>query len=212
MLPFTTEQFYAVFTAYNGAVWPASIAAYVLGAAAVVLAIRGGSVNSRIVAAILALMWAWTGIAYHIGFFSAINRAAWVFGALFAAQALLLLYCGTYHDRIALGAPLNLRSGAGYLLIFYATITYPLIGLALGHDYVALPQFGVTPCPVTLFTFGAILLAHIPVPWPVLVIPVLWSLIGGSAAILLNVPQDWVLLASGPATLALLVLAKLQYT
>jgi hypothetical protein len=212
MLPFTTEQFYAVFTAYNGAVWPASIAAYVLGAAAVVLAIRGGSVSSRIVAAILALMWAWTGIAYHMGFFSAINRAAWIFGALFAAQALLLLYCGTYRNRIALGAPLNLRSGAGYLLIFYATIAYPLIGLALGHDYMALPQFGVTPCPVALFTFGLILLAPGPIPWPVLVIPVLWSLIGGSAAVLLNVPQDWVLLASGPATLALLVLAKPQHT
>jgi hypothetical protein len=212
MLPFTTEQFFAVFAAYNGAVWPASIAAYVLGAAAVVLAMRGGSVNSRIVAAILALMWAWTGVAYHMGFFSAINRAAWIFGALFAAEALLLLYYGAYRNRLNFGAAFNLRSGAGYLLIGYAAIAYPLIGIALGHDYMELPQFGVTPCPVALFTFGLILLARGPIPWPVLVIPVLWSLIGGSAAILLNVPQDWALLVSGLATLALLVLAKPRST
>lgn len=209
MLPFTTEQFFAVFTAYNGAVWPASIAAYVLGAAAVNLAMRGGLVNSRIVSAILALMWAWTGAVYHMGFFAAINRAAWAFGALFAAQALLLLYYGAYRNRLSFGAASNkLRFGAGYLLIGYAAVAYPLIGIALGHDYMALPQFGVTPCPVTIFTFGMILLARKPVPWPVLVIPVLWSLIGGSAAILLNVPQDWILLVSGLATLALLVLAR----
>lgn len=208
MLPFTTEQFFAVFTAYNSAVWPVSVAAYVLGAAAVVLATRGGAANSRIVAVILALMWAWTGVAYHMGFFSAINRPAWAFGALFAAQALLFLYHGAYRNRIDFGEPLHLRSGAGYLLIFYAAIAYPLIGLALGHDYSELPQFGVTPCPVTLFTFGLFLLARSPVAWPVFAIPVLWSLIGGSAAMLLNVPQDWVLLVSGLATLALPALTR----
>jgi hypothetical protein len=36
-----------------------------------------------------------------------------------------------------------------------------------------------------------------PVPRWLLVIPVIWSLIGGSAAILLAVPQDWLLLVSG---------------
>jgi hypothetical protein len=36
-----------------------------------------------------------------------------------------------------------------------------------------------------------------------LVIPVLWSLVGGSAAFLLQVPQDWILLASGLSVLFL---------
>jgi hypothetical protein len=35
------------------------------------------------------------------------------------------------------------------------------------------------------------------VPWWLLVIPFAWSLIGGSAAFLLGVPQDWALLVSG---------------
>ena len=34
-----------------------------------------------------------------------------------------------------------------------------------------------------------------------LVIPVVWSLVGGSAAFLLDMPQDWPLLASGLAIL-----------
>jgi hypothetical protein len=36
-----------------------------------------------------------------------------------------------------------------------------------------------------------------PFPASLLAVPFAWSLIGGSAAVLLNVPQDWLLLASG---------------
>jgi hypothetical protein len=62
-------------------------------------------------------------------------------------------------------------------------------------------MFGIAPCPVTLFTFGLLLLARGPVAWWLLVIPVAWSLVGGSAAFLLHVPQDWVLLFSGASVI-----------
>ncbi|PVE21656.1 hypothetical protein DC522_25485 [Microvirga sp. KLBC 81] len=84
-----------------------------------------------------------------------------------------------------------------------AAVLSPLLGIWLGHAYPALPLFGVTPCPVTILTFGCLLLTTKPVPWWTLVIPVLWSLVGGSAALLLDVPQDWVLLVSGLATVGL---------
>ena len=67
-----------------------------------------------------------------------------------------------------------------------------------------LPAFGVTPCPVTIFTFGVLLLATRRVPVVLLVVPLLWSLIGGSAAFLLDIPQDWLLLVSGVVTLILI--------
>ena len=92
----------------------------------------------------------------------------------------------------------------------YAAILYPLIGLATGHHYPETPMFGVTPCPVTIFTFGLLLFTVRPVPRWLLVIPFIWSLIGGSAAILLNVPQDWLLLASGCIALPLIVLRDRQ--
>jgi len=38
-----------------------------------------------------------------------------------------------------------------------------------------------------------------------LVIPFIWSLIGGSAAVLLHVPQDWLLLVSGFITVLLII-------
>lgn len=90
---------------------------------------------------------------------------------------------------------------AGGVLIVCATLVHPALGLALGlalgPRYPALPTFGITPCPLTRFTFGCLLLARGALPWCLLLIPLLWSLVGGSAAFLLQVPQDWVLLFSG---------------
>ena len=85
----------------------------------------------------------------------------------------------------------------GLAFAAYAAILYPLIGMMTGHRYPAMPMFGVTPCPVTIFTFGMLLATVPPISLWLLAIPFVWSLIGGSAAILLHVPQDWFLLVSG---------------
>ena len=42
-----------------------------------------------------------------------------------------------------------------------------------GHVYPAAPMFGVTPCPLVIFTFGMLLLSRERAPWPLLVIPAL---------------------------------------
>lgn len=193
MLPFTQAQFFAVFTAYNAALWPVSLAFY--GLAAVALA----SLRPRGLILVLAAMWAWTGIAYHAVFFAPINPAAYLFAVLFVAEAGLLLREAARGDE-GRPAPAHWVSVIGILLIAYAMAAYPLLGLAFGHAYGDLPQFGVTPCPVTIFTLGCFLLRYRRPRWLLLVIPLIWSLVGGSAAILLAVPQDWPLLASGVGT------------
>jgi len=83
------------------------------------------------------------------------------------------------------------------LFIVYAMVVYPLLGFLSGHVYPGSPVFGVTPCPVTIFTFGFFLLARKKVPLGVLIIPFIWSLVGGSAAWTLGVPEDYGLLAAG---------------
>jgi hypothetical protein len=87
-------------------------------------------------------------------------------------------------------------------MIVYATVIYPLLGLYFGYDPSQLPAFGVTPCPLVLFTLGLLLLTSAKLPRILLVIPTSWSLIGVSAALLLGVPQDWGLLVAGPAATA----------
>ena len=197
MLPFTPEQFLGVFVNYNNAIWPIQIAAYVLGALSIASLFRRTRAADRVIAGILAAMWLWTGVAYHALSFSVINKAAYIFAALFIVQGCYLVYAGVYRDQIRFGLRPILATGVGISLMAYTAIAYPLIGVATGHRYPEMPMFGVTPCPVTIFTFGMLLLTLRPVPSWLLVIPFVWSLIGGSAAVLLNVPQDWLLLVSG---------------
>ena len=194
MLPFTRDQFIAVFADYNRAAWPAPVFAYLLGAAMVAMLLRPSRAADRFIGSGLGLMWIWTGIAYHALRFSAINPMALAFAALFVAQGALLFQAVSVDGGLRFrgsGGPARLP---GAVLIAYAAIVYPLVGLWTGHDVRALPMFGITPCPVTLFTLGLLLLAAPPVPRRVLPIPLLWSLIGASAAFLLDVVQDWPLL------------------
>ena len=205
MLPFTPDQFLAVFASYNDAIWPIQIGAYQLGGLAVALLFWRPQGADRVIAGILAAMWLWTGIAYHALFFSAINKAAYLFAALFVIQGCYLIYAGVYRGRIRFGLGTGPACWIGLALVAYAAVVYPLVGIATGHPYPAMPMFGVTPCPVTIFTFGLLLLASPPLSRWLLVIPFVWSLIGGSAAILLHVPQDWLLLVSGFVAVPLIV-------
>src|SRR6476619_2828141 len=103
MLPFTPEQFMSVFASYNAAMWPVQCLAYARGAIAFALAFRGGPRSDRAIVVILAIMWAYTGIGYHLTFFAAINTAAYGFGALFVIEAAGLGYAGVYRNRLNFG-------------------------------------------------------------------------------------------------------------
>jgi hypothetical protein len=196
MLPFTREQFFAVFAGYNRAIWPVQALAYLLALAALALLLLRPRAGERLLPALLALMWGWTGVAYHALFFAAINRAATGFAALFVLQALLFAHAAL-RGGLRFAPRRGARAVCGWALVAYAGVAYPLIGMGTGHGWPALPMFGVTPCPLTLFTLGVLLLAQPPLPRRLLVVPLLWALIGGSAAFLLGVPQDWPLLLAG---------------
>ncbi len=190
-IPFTVEQFFDVFKAYNTAIWPAQVIAYLIGVGAIALAFRENRLFGRIISGILALFWIWMGVFYHMVYFSTINPAAWTFGALFVLEGLLFIVVGSIWGRLSFGFDLKPIPIVGAIFILYAMVVYPLLGLALGHWYPRAPMFGVAPCPTTIFTFGLLLWAKKPVPAYVLVIPLIWSIIGTMAAISLQVPQDY---------------------
>jgi hypothetical protein len=203
VLPFTRSQFFEVFAAYNEDVWPAQWVLLALAAAATALAARGGPRASRGVPAVLALLWAWMAAAYHATHFSAINPAAWLFAALFAAAAVAFAMAALAGRLRFEGA--GAHRTAGWLWIAVALVAYPLAGYAAGHRYPAFPTFGL-PCPTTIFTLGLLHLAARPVPRAVLLVPLLWSVLGAYAAFRLGVPQDLALLAAGLASAPLVAL------
>jgi Family of unknown function (DUF6064) len=205
MLPFSREQFLAVFVAHNHALWPAQLAAALLGGVIVWTLCRRrlDRADRALIAGGLAAMWLAAGIGYHALYFAPINPAAWAFAALFVVQAALLFVDGVWRARLAFEPRTAAQRWLGWSLVIYAAAVYPAVGLAMGLHGDELPAFGLAPCPVALFTTGCLLLTTHDVPRRLLVIPLFWSLIGGSAAFLLGMPQDGVLAASGLVLLAL---------
>ncbi|MEY9199463.1 glucose dehydrogenase [Sinorhizobium fredii] len=89
-MPFTEEQFFQNFAAYNAAISPLPAVAYGLGLGALGLLFWRSRISTVLIMAILALMWLVNGVGYHWSFFTSINPAARLFGAVFVLQALLL--------------------------------------------------------------------------------------------------------------------------
>ena len=179
-IPFTPQQFMDVFLNYNLSVWPMQIVLNLLALVAVWFCWKQTKFSSRIVAFILTLLWFWTGIVYHLHFFSEINPAAYLFGTLFVAQGLIFMYAGVVRGgypgqmgnkghrenqgsgdlnlsgALVFGLQMDLAGSLGLIMVLYALIIYPLLGHALGHVYPRSPTFGL-PCPTTIFTFGLLL-------------------------------------------------------
>ena len=203
-LPFSTEQFFAVFAAYNAAIWPAQLIAYALGLAAVGALWADGRLGKRLILWVLALFWAWNGIAYHYAFFASVNPAAKLFAAMFVLQAALLAAAALTRNELQFHAGRDVRSAVGLGFIVYALLVYEVLGYLAGHGLMRGPLFGVAPCPTTIFTIGMLLLARGAPVVLLSVVPVLWALIGTSAAVLLGVPEDFGLAAAAGTLLVAL--------
>lgn len=195
-IPFTIDQFLEVFKDYNKAVFPMQVVLLLLAIAAVVLAIRNLASNNKIIAAILAFFWLWMGIGYHFLFFSTINKAAYLFGVLFIVQGILFLIQGLKKQPLTYRFEPGIKGWIGSLFIIYALVIYPILGFIDGHEYPYSPTFGL-PCPTTIFTFGLLMWTPSKVPWTILVIPFLWSIIGFFAAVSLGIIEDIGLLVAG---------------
>lgn len=195
-LPFTANQFFDVFRQYNEAVWPAQIALTLLAIVAISLCIWRRPRCDRLISGILGLLWTWTGVAYHLVYFSAINKAAFAFGAVFIAGSAAFLWAGVVKGQLAFTTANAMNRVLGSILLVYAILIYPALSVLLGHPYPAMPTFGL-PCPTTIFTIGMLCFLTAPFPKYVLVAPVLWAAVGSQAAFLFGVYADVGLLVAG---------------
>jgi len=206
-LPFDAAQFFGVFVRYNDVVWPAQLLLVVLAGAASVLAVRPRVWSDRAIGGVLALLWLWMGVVYHLGFFSAINPAARLFGGLFIFEGLALGTLATIRGKLRFRFRPGVRGTTGALLIGFGLLGYPLLAYAVGHRYPATATFGL-PCPTTIFTLGMLLWLEPGAPGWILAVPLAWSAVGASAATQLGVREDLSLVVAGAVSAVVTIVSR----
>ncbi|HEX6137139.1 MAG TPA: DUF6064 family protein [Casimicrobiaceae bacterium] len=203
-LPFSPRTWFRLHELYNGEIWPLQLVALALGAAILVLAMRGGTGSGRWIAAILAACWTFVAWAFHYRHYATINWAASYFAVAFAIEALLLAWIGVVRGALAF-APQTAVQRAGVLLAAFALLAEPAIGPLLGRSWSQTEVFGTAPDPTAVATMG-VLLAADRLCWPLLVVPLLWCAVSGGFQWAMALPDALVvpLLAATALLLALL--------
>jgi Family of unknown function (DUF6064) len=195
-MPFTINDFLGVFKEYNAPVFPFQLILFTSALYIIYLTFSFKKYSNRIISLILTFYWLWIGVVYHMLFFSIINPAANIFGAIFILQGILFLKVGFIDKNMEFEISKNWKTYTGSLFVLYALIIYPVLGYIAGHIYPESPTFGL-PCPTVIFTFGILLWAKNKIPIYILIIPFIWSIIGISAAINLGIKEDFGLIAAG---------------
>lgn len=200
--PLTLEMLLQTFEQYHTSLAPWTWLIYTLAVVAVILAFRPSQTGSRLIAAILGIIWLWVGLAFFIASFAPVYPPAYLFGALFVAQGLAFLYAAG-RESLRFGFAADVYGLTGLLLGLFGLIGYPLAGLAMGARF---PQIAIVgaPCPAAILTFGLLLMTQARVPWPLLIIPCLWAL---SAVVPISVGMwpDIVLFAGGLVATAMII-------
>jgi hypothetical protein len=206
-MPFSTEEFLGVFKLYNTTVYPFQFVLVISAVFIVFTSFRNRKYNNNVITWILVFYWLWMGVGYHLLFFAKINPAAYLFGGIFIIQALLFIKAGIIDKKLEFEHIKGMNLYLGGLIILYALILYPLLGIYFGHIYPESPTFGL-PCPTTIFTFGILLWTTKKIPVYILIIPLIWAVIGFGAALNLGVREDTGLLVAGLLAAGLIIRDK----
>jgi hypothetical protein len=188
LIPLTAEALFSLYGGYNRALMPAAFFGLALCAFGIVLAARPFAGSDRLLSAILAGFWLWNGAVFHFGSLAPLTWAAWIFGAVFLLQGLMLLWAGAVRGRIAYTTSADLPGLAAAILLGLA-IFYPALDMLAGRAWPGLQFTGTLPAPTVLATLGFLLMAQRRII-ALAVIPLLWALLHGATAFSLGIWQD----------------------
>lgn len=203
-LPFTAAQFFQVIEDYNSSLFPAQIILLLSGAIAFMLLYSKSRLKSIWIGAVLAILWLWTGIAYHLLYFTSINPAAYIFGSLFIIQGIVFAREAFISRKLEFIFMPNLRGYMGLFFILFGLILYPIILFWMEKSWVSVISMGL-PCPTTILSFGFMIQSTEKFPKYLLIVPSLWAIIGTSAAFHFGVYPDFMIIASALAAFIFLV-------
>lgn len=205
MLPYTAEVLFALFDEYNLAIRPLQGVALFLTASILMLALRSRENRSRVIIAILAAGWIWTGAVFHLVYFRDLNFAAPAYGAIFILQGSLLFWSGVYRNRISIRFQRKPASYAGAVIFILSALVLPVIDWQQGLSWTEARFALLAPGTTAGLTLGLLMMVDRRPPLWIGAIPVLWTTVVGAHAAVLGLYQDIALTAAGLIALFWLV-------
>lgn len=206
-IPFTTQEFFEIIERYNQTIFPAQIIILGLGILLVVILHSKIKSKNKIIGGSLGVLWLWTGIAYHLAFFTEINKAAYVFGALFVLQGLIFIIETFLRKKLEFDFKGTVMDYIAYFFIIFGIVIYPALIYILENSLSKTISLGL-PCPSTIFTFGFLMLTTLKFSKYVLIIPVLWTIVGTTAAYKFSVYPDYFMPVSALVAIIYLMRGK----
>jgi hypothetical protein len=174
-LLFSERVYWRLFALHNADVWPAQIAALVLGALIVVLLVRPRPWSDSAIALLVAVAWLFVAWAFLWQRYRTVNWAAGYIVPFFVLEGLLFAWFGGIRDTLAFRFRPDARRSFGLAIILYALAIHPWMPLLSGRPLLQAEIFGIAPEPTAIGTLG--LLCMVPrgiVSLALLVVPVLW--------------------------------------
>ena len=156
-LLFSAHTYYRLFELYHRDIWPAQVISLFAVVVVVVALVRSVRYRDPIVLCALAAAWLWVGIAFHMRRYLSINWAATYFGALFVAQAALLLAAAVQRVRGRDAWFVSLADGRRAAAAFLIAVALPpIVGLLTERSWQQVELFGLTPDATAVATVAVL--------------------------------------------------------
>jgi hypothetical protein len=191
LLLFSPRVYYRLFELHNQAHWPAQFIALGLVVTLFLLVLHPSPARSRIVAAIMGLLWVWVGWVFVWQRYTTINWIAAYTVPLFMLQGALLLAAAA-RNGLDFEKEWTFLRGFALALLFLTLFFYPLLAPLWGRSWQAAEIFGITPDPTALATLAIVALSRSRISWPLMIVPALWCAITGATLWTMAAPEFWV--------------------
>ena len=204
------ETLLELLTRYNHDLWPAHVAAYLLGIVVACAALSASSSSPLLVRRLPALclggLLIWLGIVFQGLYATDINQPLGIaYAVLFVIGGLAMIRAGVRGDLLLSTAPRPLSRFVGLTAIGYALLVYPIVGHLLGHGWPEAPLFGMAPCPTVIMVFGILALSR-PCRRHLFALPIVWTLLATLPAVGRGVWEDVGMVVFGAAAVIAAVL------
>lgn len=180
-LLFSDRVYERLFELHNRAFWPAHLATIAIGLAILFSSWPGSSRRTglRLCFAALGVLWVSVAYAFFWRRYAAINWAAIYVAPFFTVEGLLLVAFAVA-GRFARPKRRSASVIAGWLLLAFGVIVYPLLAPLSGRPWTGAGVFGIAPDPTAVATLALLALTATRAGWPLGVVPALWCVVTGA--------------------------------